>query len=268
MKRSLIFTMAFLFTGSTAVFLAGEVEATEDNSTGSGHITFTGDYSDVGIRDPENPSVEVDAGNSPSTQGKLRIDFVPQFQFTSMNKISDKDMTYSVNAQLFNDETGPRGNFIQVSDYRGAMLGWTLQLRQEMQFQNSQTANSQLDGAVLSLDYSWTNSTQDANLSPTISKEVIHLDNIGSTYNLAEAQSGTGAGTWSISFGGSEENSAGIANTLKPKVDPNGNAMLDASFENKQMHENSAITLSVPGGTKKDPVSYSTVLTWILAELP
>ncbi|MBP1046526.1 WxL domain-containing protein [Enterococcus sp. BWM-S5] len=268
MKRSLIYIMVFLCTGSAACFLAEQVEATDDDVAGSGHITFTGDYSDVGVRDPENPSTEVDAGNSPSTQGKLRIDFVPQFQFTSVNKISDKDMTYSVNAQLFNDETEARGNFIQISDYRGAMLGWTLQLRQEMQFQNAQTANSQLDGAVLSLDYSWTNSTQDAALSPTISKEVIHLDNIGATYNLAEASPGTGAGTWSISFGGSADNPAGIAETLTPKVDQNGHAMLDAAYGNKQMHENSAITLSVPGGTKKDPVSYSTVLTWILAELP
>lgn len=253
---------------STCLSLPANLQAyAESTRDGSGNVEFTGDYDDVGVRDPENPENPTNPGESPSTSGKLRIDFVPQFDFTSVNKISDKDMIYSVNAQLFHDDTAARGNFVQISDYRGAALGWTLQLRQETQFQNTGTANSQLDGAVLSLDKSWVNSTMDSSMAPTVSKEVIQLDNIGATYNLAEAKSGTGAGTWSISFGASSENPKGQTNTLTEKQGIDGNPMQDAVY-GKAIHENSGITLSVPGATKKDPVAYSTVLTWILAELP
>ncbi|MBL1229911.1 WxL domain-containing protein [Enterococcus sp. BWB1-3] len=267
MKKSWLMSTVLLF--SLGVSSVGQKTVHAENSRQTdGHITFTGDYDDEGIQDPEHPENETDPGESPGTSGKLRIDFVPQFNFTGHNKISDTDTVYPVNAQLFHDETAARGNFIQVSDYRGAALGWTLQVRQEMQFQNANTANSQLNGAVLSLDKSWTNSTQDKAAAPTVSKEVIRLDNIGATYNLAEAASGKGYGTWSISFGASNDNPLGLDSTLTPKVDAESQPMLDSSFGNKQMQENSAITLSVPGATKKDPVTYSTVLTWILAELP
>ncbi|OJG73980.1 hypothetical protein RV12_GL000328 [Enterococcus quebecensis] len=253
---------------TVTILLTTEKSYAEENGRSNGHITFTGEYDSVGIRDPEKPAQVADPGESPSTSGKLRIDFVPQLNFTSVNKVSDKDMVYAVNAQLFRDDTAARGNFVQVSDYRGVALGWTLQLRQETQFQNSQTANSQLDGAFLSLDKSWVNSTMEQAMAPSVSKEVIRLDNIGATYNLAEAKPGAGAGTWSISFGASSENPAAMPNTLTPKKDPNDKPMLDEKYASKQMHENSALTLSVPGTTKKDPVTYSTVLTWILAELP
>ncbi|MBO0445098.1 WxL domain-containing protein [Enterococcus ureilyticus] len=268
MKRMIIASMLLVLLGTIAILPSPQQTYAQSNSKSNGHITFTGDYDEVGIRDPEKPDQLVDPGDSPSTSGNLRIDFVPQLNFTSANKISDKDTVYPVNAQLFHDDTAARGNFVQISDYRGAALGWTLQLRQENQFQNTQTANSQLDGAYLSLDKSWVNSTMEQTMAPNVSKEVIRLDNIGATYNLAEAKSGTGAGTWSISFGASSDNPAGMSTTLSKKKDQTDKPMLDAAYENKQMHENSALTLSVPGATKKDPVTYSTVLTWILAELP
>lgn len=247
--------------------LDSQVAHGEESKTGSGIITFYGSP-DEGIKDPENPDEIADPGPSPSTNGKLRIDFVPTLNFTSSNKISDKDSQYLVNAQLFLDETEARGNFIQITDERGGAQGWTLQLRQENQFENQSTTNSQLNGAVLSFDKSWTNSNRPELGAPLVSKEVIALDNIGSTYNLAEAKAGTGAGTWSISFGASDTNGQGQESTLAPKYDLEGNPFLDSTFNNKQVLENSAIKLSVPGATKKDPVAYSTVLTWLLAELP
>ncbi|MEI5990811.1 hypothetical protein A5881_002316 [Enterococcus termitis] len=268
MKQAMLKAMLLVSLCGTALLSANQTVFAEDSGSGKGTISFTGDYDDVGVQDPENPGNVTDPGESPSTTGKLRIDFVPQFRFTSLNKISDKDMVYPVNAQLFHDDTAARGNFIQVSDYRGAALGWTLQVRQETQFQNSETANSQLDGAYLSLDKSWVSSTMGADEAPSVSKEVIRLDNIGATYNLAEARTGAGSGTWSISFGASDENPNELTNTLNPKNDLEGKPLLDATFANKQVYENNAITLSVPGTTKKDPVAYSTVLTWTLAELP
>lgn len=269
MKRTMTLSLLAVILLGVGPFITGsQTVSAQESLDGTGSIKFTGDYDNVGIRDPENPDKTVDAGESPSSSGKLRIDFVPQFNFTGRNKISDKDMNYSVNAQLFHDATEARGNFIQVSDYRGGAMGWTLRLKQETQFQNTKTPNNQLNGAVLSLDKSWTNSTVDKAYAPVVSGDIIRLENIGETYNLAEAKQGTGAGTWSISFGASSDNPLGRENSLKPKVDPDGKPMLDASFENKQMQENSAITLSIPGTTKKDPVPYTTVITWTLAELP
>lgn len=268
MKRTITLLFGSLALGGIlCATLPVSALAETSSTTGNGHVQFAGDGGDGLIRDPEHPETSVDPGESPKTTGDLRIEFVPQLNF-SANKLSSKDTSYPVNAQLFHDGTAARGNFIQISDYRGGALGWTLQLRQEMQFYNPDTPNRQLDGAVLSLDQAWTNSAQSADQAPVVSKEVIHLDNIGSTYNLAEAAVGTGSGTWSISFGASAENPLGVPNTLTPKTTEDGQPVVDGSYENQQVQENSAIKLSVPGASKKDPVAYTTVLTWILAELP
>ncbi|WP_086348861.1 WxL domain-containing protein [Candidatus Enterococcus clewellii] len=263
-----VFGIGTLCALGLAFWTAIPALAVESTATGNGHVSFFGDYTEVGIIDPEHPETDADPGESPSTTGDLRIDFVPQLNFTGENKISDKDSVYPANAQLFHDETEARGNFIQISDYRGAALGWALQLRQETQFQNTQTANSQLDGAVLSFDKSWTSSRQTGMAAPIVSKEVIQLSSIGETYTLAEANPGAGIGTWAISFGASSDNPAGLEGTLSPRAKRDGSDLLDEAYGNKQVHANSAVTLSVPGGTKKDSVAYTTVLTWLLAELP
>ena len=263
-KTSLI--AGILLSAMLLTFIEASSVYADDSVEGGGHISFTGEY-DKGIRDPEYPDNIVDPGPSPSTNGPLRLDFVPQFNF-HRNKMVGKDMIYPVNAQLFHDETTARGNFIQISDNRGAALGWTLQLRQEAQFQNSTESNHELNGAFLSLDKSWANSNRNENEAPIVAKDVIRLDHIGETYNLADAKPGSGVGIWLISFGASATNPKGQENTLTPKIDTESKPILDPVFENKQMVENSAITLSIPGATEKKSGTYTTVLTWILAELP
>ncbi len=267
MKKNRIYsTLLLLSIGLTAGLLPDCSYAVEDNTEGNAAIELTEIPDEEGIRDPENPGTIVDPGPSPSTEGRLRIDFVPQLNFGKY-AITNKDMTYPVNAQLFKDGTKPRGNFVQVSDYRGGQQGWTLQVRQESQFRNETAKNPELNGAVISFDKSWVNSTRDQSEAPIVSKEIIRLSNIGETYNLAEAKQGTGFGTWSISFGASADNKNSIASTLSPRL-LKDEPVLDAAFGNQQVYENSAVTLSIPGATKRDPVPYSTVLTWIIAELP
>ncbi|OJG53919.1 hypothetical protein RV06_GL000538 [Enterococcus haemoperoxidus] len=218
------------------------------------------------IRDPENPEVQVDPGETPQTKGDLRIDFVPKLNFSTV-PILDKTAVFPVNAQLFHDDTGARGNFIQVSDYRDDPTGWTLQVRQEQQFKHAIKQGVELKGAVISLDQIWTNSTKDASLSPSVSKEVIHMSNVGDTYNLAQAQPEKGSGTWSIIFGASKENKNDRPNSLEQRLDSSGKEIEDPTFK-KPVYSNQAITLSVPKETEKQTGAYSTVLTWILAELP
>jgi hypothetical protein len=218
------------------------------------------------IRDPENPTIQVDPGETPQTKGDLRIDFVPKLNFSTV-VITDKDALFPVNAQLFHDKTQARGNFVQVSDYRDNPAGWTLQVRQEQQFKHTTQAGAELKGAVISLDQIWTNSTKAASLGPTVSKEVIRMSNIGETYNLAQAQSDKGSGTWSIIFGASESNKNDRPTSLKLRKDASGKTVRDPIFK-KPVYSNDAITLSVPKETEKQTGAYTTVLTWILAELP
>lgn len=267
MKMNLFFSAGVAsFLLCSVMFHTGQVHA-ETSANGLGGVQFIEGELPTDVFDPENPGVIVDPGESPSTNGALRIDFVPQLNFWA-NAISDEDQTYNVNAQLFHSETGARGNFVQVSDHRSTKAGWLLQVRQETQFKNDQTENSELNGAMISFDRSWANSTWDAKYAPVVSKEIIQINNIGETYNLAQAEPGTGMGTWAIEFGASIENKEGHRDTLIPRLDDKEQPILDATFGNKPIYQNTAVTLSVPGKTKTDPVQYQTVLTWILSELP
>ncbi|MGX7150144.1 WxL domain-containing protein [Enterococcus ureasiticus] len=244
-------------------------DAKEDSATGDMDINLKITDPNLGVLDPENPSEELplQEGTYGKTSGPLRIDFVPNLGFNS-NKISAKDISYSADALLFKGQIAPRGSFIQVSDYRGNANGWTLQVRQETQFKNQNKENSQLNGAVISLDKSWINTSNGMGQTPDISKEVIHLNNIGETYTLAEAKKGTGTGTWSIIFGASPDNQVGQNSTLNPRLDNEGKPVTNPSLDNQAVYMNDAVSLTIPGSTKKDPGTYSTVLTWIISELP
>ncbi|MFD2305179.1 WxL domain-containing protein [Enterococcus termitis] len=263
MKKRLMLICSF----SLALFFLNESPlkvSADDEYSGTGNICFEG-KPDRQIVDPEHPEVVADPGESPSTDRALRIDFVPKLIFQRA-KISDQDQMYYVNAQLFKDSTGPRGNFIQVSDFREKNTGWLLQVKQNVQFKNEH--GKELKGAMLSLDQSWANSMMDQATAPVVSKEVIKLMNIGETYNLAEAKPDKGVGTWSIIFGASVNNSQKRTDTLKPKLDEKGLPVHDPIFNNQPIYENQAVSLFVPGKPSKQPGNYQTVLTWILSELP
>ncbi|WP_348921139.1 WxL domain-containing protein [Enterococcus rotai] len=217
-----------------------------------------------GVLDPEDPQQQLIENSDSRTEGPLRIDFVPQLSF-SENKSSSKDEVYQADALLFPKVVKPRGSFVQVSDYREKPSGWTLQLKQDIQFKNEK--NATLDGAVISFDKSWVNTANGVGSKPVVAKEIIRLNNIGETYDLAKANKGT-MGTWSIVFGASQDNKDDQDPTLSPRLDKEGKPIKDPNLENQPVYANSAVNLSVPGGTKKEAGIYSTVLTWIISELP
>ncbi|MEI5990120.1 WxL domain-containing protein [Enterococcus crotali] len=260
--------LSMLLLNSSLGVLSGNTVYAEEVSPGM-EVGFSGreDEGD-GIKDPENPDVTVNPKEkSAVSKERLRIDFAPQLSFSS-GEVTDKDSEYTVKAQMLEDEKiAARGNFIQVSDYRSNPTGWLLQLRQEKQFTNTAKAEITLEGAVLSFDNSWTNSKKSAEYSPHVSKEIIRLTNVGETYNIAEAAIGEGGGTWSIVFGASDQNKNEKDPTLVPMVDDNGKPVMDSSL-GKQIYTNNAVKLSIPGATKKEPGTYTTVLTWIISELP
>ncbi|MGX7243858.1 WxL domain-containing protein [Enterococcus quebecensis] len=268
MKKIHLFSMGLLLVIALTT-VPSSYYAQENSNSGDMNITLDTVDPKLGVMDPEkkNEKLAVEEGTYGKTSGPLRIDFVPNLGFSS-NKISANDISYSADALLFKGQIAPRGSFIQVSDYRGNANGWTLQVRQETQFKNQNKENSQLNGAVISLDKSWINTSNGFGQTPNISKEVIHLNNIGETYTLAEAKKGTGAGTWSIVFGASPDNQVNQNPTMTPRLDKEGKPVINPSLDNQAVYMNDAVSLTIPGATKKDSGTYSTVLTWIISELP
>lgn len=244
-----------------------EVEAISTEVDQKGKVQFEASLIPPGIVDPEIPGNIVDPGPGPSTDGFLRIDFVSAIDF-GKNKISSEDAIYDANAQLFKDETNARGNYIQVTDSRSTGAGWSIQVRQETELTSVENPNDVLKGAYMSFGSSWANSTMDQEYAPTVMKDVIKIDKVGTTYEVARAEKDHGYGTWTIEFGASAENDRGLANTLSPALDPAGEALLDPNFNNKQVYKNKAVNLFVPGTIEKKAVKYQTVLTWSLSELP
>lgn len=235
-------------------------------TTGKGIIQYqSADWSTPPV-DPENPGQEVDPeGEIIKTNGPLRLDFVPSLSF-GRQRISEDDQLYFANAQQFKDETPARANYLQVTDNRGTLSGWELYVRQEKQFSNENAKHSELAGALLSFDNQWANSISDKHHAPTIVKDAITIDEMGTSYPIAIAKQGKGSGTWTISFGASaQENEQ--PTTLFPSVKVNGEPDTDVAVSNKPRYTNKAISLFVPGRTIKDPVKYTTVLTWVIAEL-
>ncbi len=218
--------------------------------------------------DPENPEKIVNPGEGPSTNGALRIDYVSTLDFGS-KKISKGTRQYAALAQQFFGETGPRGSYIQITNQNTDNSGWTLQVKQEMQFKNLNINNKkeqELNGAFLSLDNGWANSVGTSK-APNVTRETIALNAIGSAYEVATAKSNSGKGVWTIAFGASKNNKNNQKNTLNPVLDASANPVIDDTYK-KHVYSNSAITLNVPETTVIHPVAYKTEITWILAKLP
>ncbi|MBW9325018.1 WxL domain-containing protein [Enterococcus casseliflavus] len=255
---------------SASLFLACVVPISVNASTSS--LKQTGAVSvEQGVSqpiDPERPENPGDPGEGPSTKGTLRFDFASSLDFGEV-VISPTNRQYSALAQQFLDPgIGPRGSFVQVSDHRISSTGWTLQVKQDHPFTQKSTNNDvrSLDGAILSLDKGWVNSTSESN-SPQVFRERIDLVTNGMAHTIAKSEAGAGRGVWTIAFGGNEKTPVTVGNTLTPVTDSRGKPLLDDETK-KPVYRNDAITLSVPDQTEIKPGTYHTTVTWILAALP
>ncbi|MHC5247530.1 WxL domain-containing protein [Enterococcus sp. LJL90] len=252
-----------------ALFYTGQPvrAASESNLSGNGTV----DVLDTGVTipvDPENPGVNVDPGEGPSTKGPLRFDFVSSLNF-GLVELTDGDKEFHSLAQLFHSETGPRGYYVQVTDQRKDSSGWELQVAQDSQFNNRviQTLSEQeLAGAYLSFDNGWANSADGKGL-PGVTRDTIKISEFNVGYTVATASTTQGEGVYTIAFGASAENTSGQTNTLTALTDADGTAVMDDTY-NKQTYSNSAIKLFIPSGTKIYPVNYKTTLTWSLIAGP
>jgi len=261
-KKSILILTFLMFTIATRPVIS---QAT-DHSGGAIFEIEKSRSDSSQIQDPEDSKVIVNPGESPGTEGDLRIDFVPYLNFSTV-EMKDDISVLPVNAQLFHDSDQVRGNFIQVTDQREKPSGWTIQLRQETQFKQLMKQGAQLKGATISFDHTWTNSATNSQYSPEVSKEVIQMNHVGETYTIATAKAEQGMGTWSIIFGASKENTNKQRPTVFPRIDNTGNIIEDPVFK-KPSYVNNAVNLTIPKTSENEAGTYSTVLTWIIAELP
>lgn len=206
--------------------------------------------------DPENPDPQTPVIPStpdpefpvnPGTPGPLSIDYASHLSF-GHNKITNKDMIYYADAQGFSGGAIAgeyRGNYVQVTDKRGTLTGWTLTVKQDGQFSSESAKKAkELKGAEIRLTNSVAETVAtDAEL-PTVVDAV--LDPSGSEQLIMSAADGQGDLTWVDRFGEAE-------------------AM---EVEGKVVQKNKAVTLSLPGATSKEAVKYTTSLIWTLTDTP
>jgi len=207
------------------------------------------------IVDPENPSKPITENPISEKNESLRIDYVTSFDFGKV-KISDKDRKFNLLAKEIHQKDLPeeklfRGNFIQISDFRPESTGWTLQLKQEAQFQTEDY--DELSGAVVSMDKGWANSVVTEG-PPTVTRDTININNIGEVYDVARAEKDSGTGVWMISHGASEKNESNQENTI--------------SKDDMGVMRNSAVSLTIPKNVKVASKPYQTKFTWILGSTP
>ncbi|MFS7004005.1 WxL domain-containing protein [Carnobacterium maltaromaticum] len=236
MKMTKLVTTAMVAV-STLV-LGGAIASAATYSTG-GIVKFVTDTDITTPVDPLDPGEEVTPVDptdpekpiKPGTPGPLSIDFASPLYFGEQ-KVSPKDQVYPANAQpIVGGETRP--NYVQVTDKRGGELGWSLQVKQNAQFETAE--KNILTGAAISFE-NGTAVTDSESLIPSIVTKTFSLVP-GADQVVMTAAEGEGAGTQLYRAGDDSTK----ANSVK---------------------------LAVPGKTTKYKGTYETNLTWTLSDVP
>lgn len=251
MKKTLLFTsvavLVGLAAGSSTVF-AAEEEVFPKELSSKGTITFTPGEGEVTPPvDPEEPGKPIDPEDPPSgMSGTLTLDFVSKLNFEEQ-KISTKDKYYY--AAPTNLKNGDKvANYVQVSDKRGTLAGWTLNVRQKEKFKTPPIDGKvyELTGAQLTLPKG-TAQAADSQLKAPKGEKVI----LGEGYQkILAAQENTGVGTWTYRFGDLAEYKNGVAEVSDNELD------------------DSRPELMVPGSTTQLAKTYETTLEWTLSNEP
>ncbi len=175
----------------------------------------------------------------------MRIDYVSSLDFgraqlTDTNrifgvqKISSTDQTYYAAPDEMTDGS-KKPTYVQVTDRRGTLEGWTLSLTQSEQFKTAD--GEELAGAALKFTNADAVSTIEDTIYAPKAVEEFELTP-GEKASAITATQGTGVGTWVYRFG--------------KDIEANENA----------------VQLFVPGRTVKLAKEYKTTLIWALENTP
>jgi hypothetical protein len=238
--KSIKLASAALLTMTAFSALAPLAVSADETYDSTGSITYTPSTDPTDPVNPTDPTQPTSPQNpdgtlpNPGTAGPLSIDFASSFDFGTQ-KITSSDMSYTAAAQKFADgTTGP--NYVQVTDNRGTLSGWSLSVTQNAQFSTGGTGTgSTLDGAQMMLTKA---KIVSASATPAdISQGSTILTPGTQSGIILGATNGNGAGTNLLDFG-------------------------DASTAD------TAVVLGVPGATTKLSQAYTTDLTWTLSDTP
>jgi hypothetical protein len=222
-------------TGASTVFAADG--ATYDSNGVITYIPSTTPTTPVDPTDPAKPVVPTDptdpTGPNPGTNGPLSLDYASSFDFGTQ-EITSADKTYFAAANPLSDGS-TRPNWVQVTDNRGSLSGWTLSV-EATDFTNGKTGTgSVLNGATLKLDNGHIVSASDAPADQSVAS--VTLTPGASSGTILGATDGNGAGTNLLVWGD---------DTTKA----------------------SSVSLAVPGKTTKLADTYQSTLTWTLTDTP
>ncbi|MBO0468692.1 WxL domain-containing protein [Enterococcus plantarum] len=193
--------------------------------------------------DPTDPTKPVD----PGTNGPLSLDYASSLSF-SEQKITTKDKIYYADMQqLIDPEKGEEpyksANYVQMTDLRGTLAGWSLSVQQNGQFKTED--GDELKGAQLQFNHG-KHATISESAAPSQVQETITLnaDGTGSASNVMAAKVNEGGGTHILRFGSDD------AETPEESTIAKG------------------VQLSVPGKSEKLLKKYATTLTWTISSIP
>lgn len=195
MKKRLGLGILAICTGLTTAgvgFAAENIEVETQASVG-----FAGTETPVAIGhvDPEAPR-ETDPhapANLGATPMPLTLDYASRWQFDTQ-KMSLVDRTYTAKQDVFAGRAV--ANHVQVTDQRGQLDGWDLQVRQKTPFVHEKGA--ELKGAKLQIDRV-TSKSAVTDTTVLTAKEKMALNQ--AFMRLAYAKPGDGYGTTAISLG-------------------------------------------------------------------
>lgn len=237
-KKSISLVALVLLASSTGASTAFAADGGTYNSNGV--VAYTPSTDTTGPVDPEDPEKPVDptdptdpGGPNPGTSGPLSIDYASSFDFGSQ-KITSTDKTYNAAANPISDGS-TRPNWVQVTDNRGNLAGWSLSV-QATDFTNGSTGTgSVLNGAQLKLSNGHIVSHSDAPANKSLAS--ITLTPGASSGTILGATPGSGAGTNLLVWG-------------------------------NDANKDSSVSLFVPGKTTKLATTYKSTLTWALTDTP
>lgn len=249
---------------STTILAGGATNASAEevrDLTTDGQVEFrpaTDEDEELEIVNPEpDPDVEIDP-ITPTT-GPLSLLIAPTMNFGTQ-VISNQDQEYNMVAEM-QQKAGTTGDnnkipyvsFAQVQDIRGNNAGWDLEVTLsnfESKTQNNILAGAEVVfvGSRIQYEGSNTNNAPSSHadgltLSPTTGKQVVMT-----------AANGKGAGVSSVVWGN--------------QADLNSQFTAEGFDPEKDVVENGAIQLHVPGATAKDATTYEATLTWDLTTTP
>ncbi len=240
MKKQLLSAVLVAGTIGMAGVNAYAVEYQDaTNATTEGKITIleNEDSTDPVIPDPEDPGEEVEPEGpvNPNT-GKLRINYISDFDFGSIKNISSQIVQQAklVGITDVDNNVGSRVPFIATEDRRGSdRQGWELRVSQPSPMMDA--SKHELKGATITLSGMRYVNTSEA--TPVVNQNDVVINS--QEQAIVSANALQGAGAWSVALGQQVED--GTTNGVK---------------------------LTIPENTIKNDTTYSTSLVWELVADP